>query len=146
MACRLCTTLVHPDGLSAFVACHLIPLNKNPGVRPIGIGELSWRIIAEAILKVVGNDVQSAAGPLQTCAGHESSVKAAVHAMQKIHFNEDTEGILLVDASNAFNSLNRIAALHNIQQTCPSIWYVLQNTYQASVPFICKRGRNFMLI
>ena len=40
VARRLCTTLVHPDGLSAFVACRLIPLNKNPGVRPIGIGEV----------------------------------------------------------------------------------------------------------
>ena len=39
VARRLCTTLVHPDGLSAFVACCLIPLNKNPGVIPIGIGE-----------------------------------------------------------------------------------------------------------
>jgi hypothetical protein len=94
------------------MVCLLLWLNKNPGVRPIGIGEVSRRIIAKAILKVVGNDVQSAAGPLQTCAGHESD---AVHAMKKIHFNEGTEGILLVDASNAFNSLNRIAALHNIQ-------------------------------
>ena len=97
--------------------------------------ELGKFVDAKAI---VGNDVQSAAGPLQTCAGHESGVEAAVHAMKKIHFNEGTEGILLVDASNAFNSLNRIAALHNIQQTCPSIWYVLQNTYQASVPLFVK--------
>ena len=36
----LCTEVVHPDGLSAFVACHLIPLDKQPDVRPIGIGEV----------------------------------------------------------------------------------------------------------
>ena len=138
VARRLCSTPVHPDGLFAFVACRLIPLNKNPGVRPIGIGEVPRRIIAKAILKVVENDVQSAAGPLQTCAGHEAGVEAAVHAMKTIHFNECNEGLLLVDASNAFNSLNRIAALHNIQQTCPSIWCILQNTYQAAIPLFVK--------
>lgn len=36
---RICSTNIHPDDLSAFVSCHLIPLNKNPGVRPIGVGE-----------------------------------------------------------------------------------------------------------
>lgn len=55
---RLCTCDVHPEGLSAFVACRLIPLNKNPGVRPIGIGEVPSRIIAKAILKVVGEDMR----------------------------------------------------------------------------------------
>ena len=36
---HIATTPVHPDGLSAFVACRLIPFNKWPGVRPIGVGE-----------------------------------------------------------------------------------------------------------
>ena len=37
---RLCTEAVYPDGLSAFVACRLIPLDKQPDVCPIGIGEV----------------------------------------------------------------------------------------------------------
>ena len=69
---RLCTSRVDPEGLSGFVACRLVPLDKNPGVRPIGIGEVPRRIIAKSILKVIGNDVQEAAGPLQACAGHEA--------------------------------------------------------------------------
>jgi len=36
---------------------------------------------------------------------------------------------LLVDASNAFNSLNRQAALHNLQYLCPSLATILLNTY-----------------
>ena len=39
--------------------------------------------------------------------------------------------MLLVDATNAFNSLNRIVALHNIQQLCPLLAYVLINTYRS---------------
>ena len=36
----------------------------------------------------------------------------------------------LVDATNAFNSLNREAALHNIEYQCPSLATVLTNTYR----------------
>ena len=37
---HLCTEGIHPDGLSAFVVCRLIPLNKQCGVRLIRIGEV----------------------------------------------------------------------------------------------------------
>ena len=40
--------------------------------------------------------------------------------------------MLLVDANNAFNSLNRKAALHNIS-ICPSLAQTLINTYRAPV-------------
>ena len=123
------------------MACRLIPLNKNPGVRPIGIGKVPRRIIAKVVLKTVSDDVQSAAGPLQTCAGHEAGCEAAVHAMREIFTLDDTEAILLVDASNAFNAINRQAALHNIQVICPAISTILSNTYQVPVKlFITGEG------
>ena len=50
LARRLATTCVDPLGLHAFTACRLIPLNKNPRVRPIGIVETLQRISAKAIL------------------------------------------------------------------------------------------------
>jgi len=45
MARRICTQYLDPDALSTFLANRLIPLNKDPGVRPIGIGEVPRRII-----------------------------------------------------------------------------------------------------
>ena len=36
----LCTDFVDPQGLDALLACRLIPLDKNPGVRPVGICEV----------------------------------------------------------------------------------------------------------
>lgn len=140
VARRLCTTPVNPEGLSAFVACRLVPLDKNPGVRPIGIGEVPRRIIAKTVLTVVRDDVQEAAGPLQTCAGHQAGCEAAVHAVNQIMKSEDTEAALLVDATNAFNTLNRQAALHNIQVTCPAISTILKNTYQAPVRMFVAGG------
>ena len=126
MARRLCTSSVRPESVSALVACRLIPLNKNPGVRPIGIGEVPRRIISKSILKVICQDIQSAAGPLQSCAGHEAGCEAAVHAMKEIQELDETEAILLVDAENAFNTINRQAALHNIKVLCPGISTVLK--------------------
>ena len=41
---------------------------------------------------------------------------------------DDTEGVLLVDASNAFNSLNRAVALQNVRQLFPSFAPILINT------------------
>ena len=141
VARRLCTVSVHPNSLTAFVACRLIPLNKNPGVRPIGIGEVPRRIIAKAVLKTVSDDVQVAAGPLQTCAGHQAGCEAAVHAMKEIFTCEDTVAILLVDAYNAFNTINRQAAVHNISVVCPAISSILRNTYQAPIKlFITGEG------
>ena len=46
---RISSSFVDPNGLSAFVACQLIALDKRPGIRPIGVGETSRRIIGKAI-------------------------------------------------------------------------------------------------
>ncbi len=120
---RLCTESVNPSHLEAFVACRLIPLDKRPGVRPIGIGEVHRRIIAKAILK---QDIVDASGPLQVCAGQESGCEAAIHAMRHAFKEDNSEGALLIDATNAFNTINRQTALHNISVCCPSSAQVLK--------------------
>ena len=127
---RICTSFVDPSCLAALTACRLIPLSKNPGVRPIGICETLRRIICKAALLATKADIQSAAGPLQVCAGHEAGCEAAIHAMQEIFADEETEGVLLVDAKNAFNSLNRGVALHNCRVLCPSLAPILINMYR----------------
>ena len=129
---RICSTFTDPSGLAAFIASRLIPLNKNPGVRPIGICETVRRIVGKAVLNVTKADIQSAVGPLQLCAGHDAGCEAAIHAMRKIFDDEETEGVLLVDAKNAFNSLNRAAALHNCQVLCPSLAPILINIYRSN--------------
>ncbi len=131
MAKRLCTEKVEPDMLNELLSCRLIPLNKNPGVRPIGVGEVLRRIIGKAVMQVLKEDIVLAGGTLQTCAGIDSGIEAAVHSMAK-SFNQDgTEAILLVDASNAFNSMNRSKALLTVKDICPAFYQYLSNTYQS---------------
>ena len=54
-----------------------------------------------------------------------------MHAVRSALKEEGTEAVLLVDASNAFNSLNRKTALHNIRHLCPSLSTILTNTYRS---------------
>ena len=105
-ALLLCTCYVDPCCLSAFVACRLIALDKCLGVRPIGIGETFRRIIGRVIARVLSADIQAAAGPLQLCAGYKSGSESAVHAMRQVFESSETEAVIIVDATNAFNLLN----------------------------------------
>lgn len=70
---RISTSSIHPEGLSAFVICRLIPLDKS--VSPIGIGEVSRRSISQALLEIIKVDIEKSAGPLQVCAGHNGGLK-----------------------------------------------------------------------
>ena len=79
------------------------------------------RIIAKAMLSVVKLDILEAAGSLQLCAGQDAGNEAAVHAMRAIYCDAATEAVLLVDASNAFDCLNRQVSLHNMQALCPPL-------------------------
>ena len=109
----------------AFVACRLIPPDKKPGVRPIGIGNVPQRILAKAILYIIGNDIQLAAGALQPCAGQDAGIEATIHAMKNLFEKEDTEAVVLVDVDNAYNIINHQAALHNINIIHPSFSTIL---------------------
>ena len=71
--------------------------------------------VAEVLRRTVGKTI---AGPLQVCAGHNAGSEAAIHATSQVFVEEGTDGILLIDASNAFNQMNRSVALHTIQITC----------------------------
>ena len=113
---RLCTEFVDPLTIELILASLLIPLDKGNGeVRPIGVGEVIRRIIGKCVTRVAKQDVINASGVMQVCAGQKSGWEAAIHAMRNIFKADETDAALLVDASNAFNSLNRAAALNNIR-------------------------------
>ena len=91
-------------------------------------GQTHWdwrRILGKATLAIVGGDIQETAGALQLCAGQKAGSQTAVHAMRQVFEDTNTQAALLVDASNAFNNLNRQTTLLNINLNCPSIAKVL---------------------
>ena len=66
-----------------------------------------------------------------------AACEAGIHAMRGLLESEGTEAVILVDAFNAFNSLNREAALRNVRILCPVLAPILVNTY-------CQPSRLFI--
>eukprot|EP00116_Pleurobrachia_bachei_P002481 sb/3462743/ len=121
--------------------------SKRPtGIRPIGIGEVLRRLAGKVITQTLKPDLIECTAPVQLCAELEGGVEAAVHAARDLFDLESTECLLLIDASNAFNSLNRIAALNNVNYTCPEFKIYLQNTYGLTANlFLCDGENNEVL-
>ena len=137
---RMCTEYMDPEVLDAYLNNRLIPLDKNPGVRPVGIGEVERRAIGKAVLIVLGDDVVNAAGVDQMCTGQPAACEAVVHAVKKAFEREAFDGLLLVDADNAFNRLNRRVALLNIRHICPSLSVMLINCYRRPAKLFVSGG------
>lgn len=86
-------------------------------------------------------EVMDASGSLQVCAGQKSGSEAAIHAMREIFEADETDAALLINASNAFNSLNRAAALHSVRVICPAIAIYAINTYRAPARLFVVGGK-----
>ena len=67
-------------------------------------------------------------GPLQVSAGQVARCEATIHAMRDLFCDDRTEAALLINAFNAFNCVNRQAALYDISILCPVLSMVFHNT------------------
>ena len=87
---RFCREDIDASHSSLLLSCRLVPLNKNPGIWPIGIGEILQRIMAKAVTRVLQKDIKLAGGTLQTCTRIDGGIEAAIHAMAKAFDNDCT--------------------------------------------------------
>jgi hypothetical protein len=107
---------------------------------------MARRIIGKAVMEVTGQKVQEAVGVLQLCAGHPVGVESAIHAMRDFLDDDSSDGILLIDADNAFNRVNRAVALWNVQFTCPAMKHALINFYRSSSRIFMNSDGYFELL
>ena len=140
LARTLANMVVSWSDIRALMACRLVALDKCPGVRPIGIGETLRRILGKAVALVTRYDIEDVCGISQLCVGVQSGLEGAVHAVNDLfnEHNEDGWGVLMVDASNAFNSINRLAILWNARVPWPQCSRFLFNTYRGWAPLFMK--------
>ena len=59
--------------------CRLIGLDKCPGVRPIGIGDILRRLLCKVLLIVVGKEFIRSYGTDQICSGVEAGIEGIIH-------------------------------------------------------------------
>ncbi len=127
------------NSLEAFVACKLITLNKNPGLRPIHVVEVMRRIIARAVMRTFRAEKLDSAGNYQLCAGQKAGCEAAAYAMKDIFDDAGCDAVLLV-ADNAFNHINRKVMLHNIRLIWPIIATYVTKTYHQNARLFVMGG------
>ena len=148
VARRLCNSITPWDDVRALVASRLIALDKFPGVRPIGIGETLRRVIGKAVCMATRSDIEVVCGSDQLYAGLKAGIEGAVHAMSDLYDANidsiDGWGVLLVDASNAFNSLNRISMLLHARVLWPRCSRFLFNTYRGWSVLVLRGSSDFL--
>ena len=85
---KICSIENQSASLEVFLACRLIPPEKNPGVQPIGIGEVLHRIADKVVVTHFRIEIVTSVGSLQVCAGQETGCESIIHAMHAIYGGE----------------------------------------------------------
>jgi len=138
---RLLNSIVPWNDIRALVANHLIALDKCPGVCPIGIGETLRCVIGKVVCYATRVDFELAYGSDQLCGDVKSGIEGAIHAMSSLFLQYGSASgwdVLLVDASNAFNSLNRVTLLWNVRVLWPRCSRFVFNTYQGWATLVVR--------
>ena len=65
----------------ALMACCLVMLDKRPGVRPVGVGEMLRQDLDKLVMRAYGYQEKTVCGNLQLCAGLEAGIDVATHAV-----------------------------------------------------------------
>ena len=128
----MCNQILPWSKVRALVSGRLIALDKCPGVQPIGIGKCLRRIICKNVAEFTKIDLEETSLTDQLACGLKAGVEGATHALSDVSDdnNKDGCGMLVMNASNAFNSLNRETALWNARILWPRCSRFLFNTYR----------------
>ena len=89
LATQLAEKIVPWASIRALMAARLVALDKNPGTRPIAIGDILRRLIAKSIVKVCGVEAQDACNNFNLAAGTPGGIEAAVHALNQVFEGEE---------------------------------------------------------
>ncbi len=66
----------------ALMSRRLVALDKQPGVRPVAIGEIWQRCIVKGNLVGSGAEAKGTCGSVQLCAGLDAGIEGALHAVR----------------------------------------------------------------
>ena len=96
----------------------LIALDKQPGIRPVGVGEMWHHIFSYIVLKFTVPEATMACQDYHLCDGLKAGITSSIHRVQALwDKNSTTEnwGFFLVDAKNAFKKIYRVVMLWRVR-------------------------------
>ena len=128
----------------------LIALYKQPGVRPVGVGETWWRIFSKIVLKVAVPEATMTCQYDHLCAVIKAGIDGVIHGVQALwDENLSTEecGVLLIDANNAFNEINRVGMLWTFRHLWTSRSRFVFNCYRhwSSIVLQNRNGKSSII-
>ena len=122
-------------------ASHIASIKKNDGVCPIAVGEVLRRLVSKCLMAVVLPQAIDLLSLLQLGVGVPCGSESIIHVVN-LHLSGNASSsvkpILLIDFSNAFNSIDRSFMFSSIFQRLPS-WF--ESCY-GSAPFLYYRNRS----
>ena len=133
----LCTDITETQTIEAFFSFRLISIDENPGLRPIGVGEVLRRIAG----KVIGSAFWH--WFFTSMCESKSWNRATAHLLNSLHNDENNEAMLLVDAINVFNLLHQQVFCYNISYIFPAISVFVQNYYNSLSTLFIIGGKEF---
>ena len=96
---------------------------------------------------VTPSDLEEVCATDQLCSGLCSGLEGAIHAVCEL-FDDHCNlgwGLLLVDVTNAFNSVNRVTALWNARVLWPRYSRLFFNTYHGYASLLLEDGSEELL-
>ena len=93
--------------IKALFSCRLIALDKQPGVRPIGIGETLRRLLGKAVADLTGDDLAYAFRSEQLAGGVSCGIEGSIHGLRELFEKKSSNGfgLLLLDAKKMHSIL-----------------------------------------
>ena len=132
----LCAGNVPNGVIPHLCGASLLPCKKkNGGLRPIAVGEVIRRLVSKCAAKSVLPEALEILVPQQLGVGVPSGCEAIVHAVASLlddrNIPQEKQFILLIDFSNAFNSVDRSALFREVREHTPGIAAWVECSYGA---------------
>ena len=117
----------------------LASVKKSGGHRPIAVGEVLRRLTSKCLSRAVQSDAVRILAPLQLGVGIKFGCESIVHAVSQTVENDllppDSRMTLLLDFTNAFNSIDRGHMFDEVRNQIPALSSWVESCYSCQ-PFL----------
>jgi hypothetical protein len=114
-----------------YCAARLVPLQKKQGgIRPVAVGEILRRLTSRLLMQHHLTQLRSRFSPHQLGVGMKGATEHIVRKLRQVLRAHPKAFVLQVDLSNAFNCVDRSAAIAAFSKDAPELAAWCQFTYR----------------